>query len=54
MTMMSSTDIFYVIMSHQCVWALFLTIVPNTDVNLILGLREYRSLNINEKFTLEE
>ena len=54
MTMTSSTEIFDVIMSHQRFWMLFLTIVSNTDVNIRLDLNEHRSLNINEKFILED
>ena len=31
---------------------LLLTLVPNTDMNIILDLSEHRSLNINEKVIL--
>ena len=54
MTMTSSTGIFDVITSHQRLWLLFLTIVPNTDVNIRLDLSEHRLLNTNEKFILED
>ena len=54
MTMTSSTDIFDVITSHQRLWPLLLTLVPNIDVNIRLDLSEHRSLNINEKVILED
>ena len=52
--MTSSTDIFDVITSHQHLWALLPTLVPNIDVNIRLDLSEHRSLNINEKVILED
>ena len=51
--MTSSTDILDVITSHECLWPLFLTIVPNIDVDIILDLSEHHSLNINKKVILE-
>ena len=40
-------------MSQQRLWPLVLTLVTNTDVNIILNLSEHCSLNINEKVILE-
>ena len=51
--MTSSTDILDVIKSHKRLWPLLLTLLPNTDVNIILNLIEHRSLNINKKVILE-
>ena len=51
MAMASSTDIFGMIASHQRLWQLFVTLVPNIDVNTILDLNEHLSLNINENIT---
>ena len=39
MTMTSSSDIFDVITSHQRLWPLLLTLVPNTDMDIRLDLR---------------
>ena len=50
---MSSTEIFDVIMSHQSLWPLFLTIVPSIELNIRLDLSDHRSLNIDEKVILE-
>ena len=52
--MTSSTDIFDLITSHQRLWPLLLTLVPNIDVNIRLDLSEHRSLNMNEKVILED
>ena len=52
--MTSSTDIFDVIISHQRLWPLLLTLVPNSDVNIRLDLSEQGSLNMNEKVILED
>ena len=54
MTMTSPTDILDVITSNKHLWPLLLTLVPNTDENIILNLGEHRSLNINEKVILED
>ena len=51
---MSSTGILYVITSHQRLWSLLLTFVPNTVMNIILDFNEHRSLNINKKVILED
>ena len=53
MTMTPSTDILDVLTTQKRLWSLLLILVPNTDVNIILKLSEYRSLNINEKVILE-
>ena len=52
--MTSSTDIFDVITSHQSLCPLFLTIVPNIDLNIRLDLSEHRSLNMNKKVILKD
>ena len=52
--MTSSTDILDVITSNERLWPLFLTIIPNTDMNIRLDLSEDHSLNINKKVTVEE
>ena len=54
MTMTSSTDILDVITSHEHLWPLLITIVPNADVKIILDLSEHRSLSIDEEVILED
>ena len=54
MIMTSLTDIFDVITSYQRLGPLLLTLVPNTDVNIILDLSEHHSLIINKKVILED